>query len=70
MARDVTDAAPVSSRDDLVAWIEKGVKPKSAFRIGTEHEKFPFRVGTNEPVAYDGSSGIRALLEGMQAMLG
>ena len=23
MARDVTDAAPISSRDDLVAWIDE-----------------------------------------------
>ena len=70
MARDVTDSTPIAAREELVAWIEKGAKPKSAFRIGTEHEKFPFRTGTTEPVAYEGSNGIRALLEGMQGMLG
>ena len=70
MARDVTDSTPIAARDELVAWIEKGMKPKSAFRIGTEHEKFPFRAGTREPVPYEGSNGIRALLDGMQAMLG
>ena len=70
MARDVTDSTPIAAREELVAWIEKGVKPKSAFRIGTEHEKFPFRTGTTEPVPYDGPNGIRALLEGMQGMLG
>ena len=70
MARDVIDSTPIGSRDELVAWIEKGVKPPSQFRIGTEHEKFPFRAGTHQPVPYEGSNGIRALLEGMQAMLG
>ena len=70
MARDVTDSTPIAAREELVAWIEKGAKPKSAFRIGTEHEKFPFRTGTTEPVPYDGPNGIRALLEGMQGMLG
>ena len=70
MARDVLDSTPIASRDELVAWIEGGIKPQSAFRIGTEHEKFPFRAGTHQPVAYEGPNGIRALLEGMQAMLG
>ncbi|WP_448951302.1 glutamate--cysteine ligase [Labrys neptuniae] len=70
MARDVIDSTPIASRDELVAWIEKGVKPPAQFRIGTEHEKFPFRAGTHQPVPYEGSNGIRALLDGMQAMLG
>ncbi|MFT4128973.1 glutamate--cysteine ligase [Labrys sp. (in: a-proteobacteria)] len=70
MARDVIDSTPIGSRDELVAWIEKGVKPPSQFRIGTEHEKFPFRAGTHQPVPYEGPNGIRALLEGLQAMLG
>ncbi|MBP0580014.1 glutamate--cysteine ligase [Labrys sp. LIt4] len=70
MARDVIDSTPIGSRDELVAWIEKGVKPPSQFRIGTEHEKFPFRAVTHQPVPYEGPNGIRALLEGMQAMLG
>lgn len=70
MARDVIDSTPIGSRDELVAWIEKGVKPPSQFRIGTEHEKFPFRAGTHQPVPYEGPNGIRALLDGMQAMLG
>ena len=70
MARDVLDSTPIASRDELVAWIERGIKPQSAFRIGTEHEKFPFRAGTHQPVPYEGPNGIRALLEGMQHLLG
>ena len=42
MARDVVDTAAIETRDDLVTWIEKGCKERSAFRLGTEHEKVPF----------------------------
>jgi glutamate--cysteine ligase len=70
MARDQIDMTPIETRDDLVAWFEQGVKPKSQFRIGTEHEKFAFTVEGHRPVPYDGRQSIRALLEGMQHLLG
>ncbi len=70
MARDQVDMTPIETRDELVAWFEAGKKPKSQFRIGTEHEKFPFTVEGHQPVPYDGRRGIRALLEGMQHLLG
>ena len=70
MARDLVDMTPVRSRDDLVAWFEQGCKPKSQFRIGTEHEKFAFTTEGHRPVPYEGPRGIRALLEGMQSLLG
>jgi glutamate--cysteine ligase len=62
MARDQVDLTPLERRDDLVNWIAQGVKPKSQFHIGTEHEKFVFTL--------EGHRGIRALLEGMQHLLG
>lgn len=70
MARDQVDMTPIETRDELVAWLEAGCKPKSKYRIGTEHEKFPFTVGRYETVPYDGPRGIKALLEGMQMLLG
>src|ERR1043166_7796201 len=70
MARDVVDLTPIESRDELVAWFEKGSKPKAQFRIGTEHEKFAFTTGRHNPVPYDGQRSIRALLVGMQHLLG
>jgi glutamate--cysteine ligase len=75
MTRDVTDKTPITSRDELVAWLEAGVKPPAQFRIGTEHEKIPFYRSGHSPVPYDpspaqGQGGIRALLEGMQKKLG
>ncbi|WP_341987515.1 glutamate--cysteine ligase [Azorhizobium sp. AG788] len=69
MARDTTDATPIRSRDELVAYLEAGNKPDSAFLIGTEHEKIPFTLGRHEPVPYDGDKGIRAILEGMRDVL-
>ncbi len=70
MARDQIDMTPIETRDELVAWFAEGSKPKSQFRIGTEHEKFPFTVEGHHPVPYEGRRGIRALLEGMQHLLG
>ncbi|QIB34194.1 glutamate--cysteine ligase [Ancylobacter pratisalsi] len=68
MARDQIDTQSIDSRDDLVAWLEAGCKAPSKFRIGTEHEKFPFTLDGHNPVPYAGENGIRALLEGMQAL--
>ncbi|MGN6550823.1 MAG: glutamate--cysteine ligase [Pararhizobium sp.] len=70
MARDMTDRTPISSEADLVSYIAAGCKPKDAFRIGTEHEKFAFFVDGNRPVPYEGPRSISALLRGMEAMLG
>jgi glutamate--cysteine ligase len=70
MARDQVDMTPLRTRDELVAWFEQGCKPKSRFRIGTEHEKFAFTAAGCRPVPYEGRHGIRAVLLGMQSMLG
>jgi len=70
MARDQIDMRPIESRGELIAWFEAGSKPKSQFRIGTEHEKFVFTVEGHRPVPYDSRRSIRALLEGMQHLLG
>ncbi|MGN6465118.1 MAG: glutamate--cysteine ligase [Rhizobiaceae bacterium] len=70
MARDTTDSRPIERIDDLVADLAKGCKPRDKWRIGTEHEKFPFYVDGNSPVPYAGGRGIQALLEGMKEKLG
>jgi glutamate--cysteine ligase len=70
MARDQIDMTPIATREELVAWFEAGCKPRSEFRIGTEHEKFPFTLEGHRPVPYEGGRSIRALLEGMQHLLG
>lgn len=70
MARDTTDSQPIQGIEDLVSYLAAGNKPKDKWRIGTEHEKFPFYVDGNAPVPYGGERGIRAILEGMQQKLG
>ena len=70
MARDTTDFRPIESIDELVEHLAEGNKPRDKWRIGTEHEKFPFYVDGNAPVPYGGDRGIRAMLEGMQRTLG
>ena len=70
MARDTTDFRPIEGFDELVAYMAEGNKPREKWRIGTEHEKFPFYVDGNAPVPYGGERGIKALLEGMQRVLG
>jgi len=70
MARDQIDMTPIETRDELVAWLEAGCKPKAQFRVGTEHEKFAFTIGDNRPVPYSGRRSIRSLLEGMHDLLG
>jgi glutamate--cysteine ligase len=70
MARDQIDMTPIETRDELVAWLEAGCKPKEKFRVGTEHEKFAFTVGDRRPVPYAGPCSIRALLDGMAHLLG
>ncbi|HMQ57399.1 MAG TPA: glutamate--cysteine ligase [Rhizobiaceae bacterium] len=70
MARDTSDAAPIETIDELTAYLASGCKPREKWRIGTEHEKFPFFTADNSPVPYDDPRSIRALLEGMQNLLG
>jgi len=70
MARDTTDFSPIEGVDELVSYLAAGSRPKEAWRIGTEHEKFPFYVDGNRPVPYGGERGIKALLEGMRNLLG
>ncbi|MCB1382255.1 MAG: glutamate--cysteine ligase [Notoacmeibacter sp.] len=70
MARDTTDSRPLGGMAEMVGWMAEGCKPKDKWRIGTEHEKFPFYVDGNSPVPYGGDRGIRALLEGMREKLG
>jgi glutamate--cysteine ligase len=60
----------ISSRDELVAYLEAGSKPKSDWRIGTEHEKFGFYRQGHGPVPYDGARGISALLEALHERFG
>src|ERR1700744_2924327 len=70
MASAAVDDRPLTA-DMLAAHLAEGCKPESQFRIGAEHEKFVFRLGSHAPVPYEPpkseKGGIKALLEGLMA---
>ena len=59
--------APIQDHRDLVQVLEAGNKPASAWRIGTEHEKFGFRRDDLRPPPHEGERGINAVLHGFTA---
>lgn len=69
MARDTADDTPLEGRAALIEALSEGCKPKEAWRIGTEHEKFGFYTEDYSPVPYEGERGVKALLDGMKANL-
>ncbi|MBG1233430.1 glutamate--cysteine ligase [Aestuariivirga litoralis] len=62
--------ARISSKAQMIAYFEQGVKPRADWRMGTEHEKFPFLKDTLRPVPYAGKSSIKGLLEGLRDRYG
>ena len=56
------DGAPIESKADLIGLFERGEKPKSDWRIGTEREKFVFRIGDHGQPSWEEPNGIRDLL--------
>jgi glutamate--cysteine ligase len=56
---------PIESRAQLVDYVASGGRTVEKWKIGTEHEKFGFRLDDLRPPAYEGPRGIGALLSGM-----
>ena len=52
----------IESRDQLVAPMQNGEKPKDAWRIGTEHEKLVYKRDDFHAPSYDEKGGIRDML--------
>ncbi len=65
MSNSVDHSTPLETRDQLIADLAAGMKPKDQWRIGTEHEKFPFYRDDVSPVPYEGENGIAVLLDEM-----
>ncbi len=61
---------PIESISQLAEYLESGCKPKSDWRIGTEHEKFGYNKQTLLPLPYDGPCSIKAMLEGLRDTFG
>lgn len=59
------DSPRIESRADLLSVFSGGEKPAERWRIGTEHEKFVYRVDDHRAPSYDEKGGIRDLLMGL-----
>ena len=64
------NAPLIESRADLLEVMAVGGKPKSEWRVGTEHEKHVYRKAPLAPVPYAGDDGVHALLRGIEARTG
>jgi glutamate--cysteine ligase len=60
----------LTSRAEMIDVMARGGKPKSQWRVGTEHEKHVYRKDPIRPVQYEGDDGIHALLAGIKAHTG
>jgi glutamate--cysteine ligase len=61
---------PIETKAQLIEELASGSKPKADWKIGTEHEKFPFLTDTLKPVPYHGPRSIKALLDGLKDRYG
>ncbi|MCW8916612.1 MAG: glutamate--cysteine ligase [Magnetovibrio sp.] len=55
--------APLTDKQSLVEYIESGCKPRDQWLIGTEHEKFAYRLDDLRPLDYEGAQGVKVMLE-------
>src|SRR5258708_17855301 len=70
-APPAASGAPITGRRQLIEYLAGGEKPPAKWRIGTEHEKFAFRLEDLRPLPYDGErASIRGLLEGLTRFWG
>jgi len=65
------DETPITSLRQLAEYIAVGCKPREEWGIGTEHEKFGFRLHDLKPPPYEPADGqpgcIRDMLKGLEA---
>ncbi len=59
-------AVPITDKSQLIEDLARGCKPQEAWRIGTEHEKFGYRLSDLAPLPYEGEQGIGAVLARLQ----
>ena len=62
---DLSASPPIENREDLLSVFQGGEKPRADWRIGTEHEKFVYRLSDHRAPSWDEPGGIRDLLVGL-----
>jgi len=65
-APPATSGREITSKDQLIESLASGAKPPEDWRIGTEHEKFAFRLDDLRPLPFEGEVGIGAILQGLE----
>ncbi len=55
----------VENKNQLIQFFEDGCKPKSSWKIGTEHEKFGFIKSNLKPLPYKGHCSVLSVLNGL-----
>ena len=60
----------IENRNQLIEYLASGCKPKSDWRIGTEHEKFGYCKETLLPIPYSGDRSVLAILKGLEREFG
>ncbi len=61
---------PIEDFAELAELLASGCKPKSEWRLGTEHEKFGFLTDSHLPLPYAGRRSVSALFDGLIARYG
>jgi glutamate--cysteine ligase len=56
----------ITTREQLIAPMAAGEKPRERWRIGTEHEKLVYRTADHRAPSYDEPHGIRDLLKSLE----
>ncbi len=64
------DPTPIESLRQLAEWFAVGSKPRAAWSIGTEHEKFGFLWDGLRPLPYEGKASVLTMLEGLRDRFG
>lgn len=70
MATNEESDAPVTGLDDLLLPFHEACKPHSAFRVGTEAEKFGVFAETGAALPFEGERGVRRVLAELQSRFG
>ncbi len=58
--------APIESKAQLIEDLESACTPRDKWLIGTEHEKFAFRLSDNKRLPYEGPDGIGEILSRLE----
>ena len=60
----------IENHNQLIEYLASGCKPKSDWRIGTEHEKFGYCKETLLPIPYSGDRSVLAILKDLEREFG